>query len=141
MLKSYLTNALKQLDTLIELTNEDIALVKAAKHDELSNQEGKKHHALVSFESTKSLLNSELLKLTTESGLDLSEVLSKEEGLMLESFKVKLQELKDTNITLSSMVIALNEFYGSLFDRMFKFDNQGYTKTKPLPAAMLRVSA
>jgi hypothetical protein len=39
------------------------------------------------------------------------------------------------------MVIAINEFYGSLFDKMFKFDNQGYTKTKPLPAAMLRVSA
>jgi len=141
MLRSYLTNALKQLDTLIEMTNEDIALVKAAKHDELANAENKKRHALVSFESTKSLLNSELLKLTTESGLDMSEVLSKEESVMLGSFKEKLQELKDTNRYLSAMVIAINEFYGSLFDKMFKFDNQGYTKTKPLPAAMLRVSA
>jgi len=141
MLERYLTNAIKELDILIDLTHEDITLIKEAQHDALSEKADIKKHALVSFETTKSLLNHEILKKSKESDGGLSEVISERENMLLESFKEKLLELKKVNLEYSKFVISINEFYGTLFDRMFKFDSHGYQKTKPLPAAMLRVSA
>lgn len=141
MLERYLTNAIKELDTLITLTHEDITLIKEAQHEALSKKAEIKKHALVSFETTKSLLNHELLKKSQESEAGLSEVISEDENTLLETFKEKLLELKTINLQYSKLVISVNEFYGTLFDRMFAFDSDGYQKTRPLPAAMLRVSA
>ena len=141
MLERCLTSAIKELDILITLTQEDITLIKEAKHTELSEKADIKKHALLSFETTKSLLNHELLKKSKESDGGLSEVLNSEENTLLESFKEKLLALKTINLQYSKFVISVNEFYGTLFDRMFAFDSSGYQKTKPLPAAMLRVSA
>ncbi len=141
MLERYLTNALKELDVLIELTKEDITLIKEAQHKTLSEKATIKQHALVSFETTKSLLNHELFKKSQESDSGLENALSEQEAKLLEAFKEKLLALKTINLEYSKFVILLNEFYGTLFDRMFAFDSQGYQKTKPLPAAMLRVSA
>ncbi len=141
MLERYLHNAIKELDILITLTQEDIILIKEAKHEKMSERQSMKQHALVSFETTKSLLNHELLKLTQNNNQGLEEVLSDEQGVLLDSFKEKLIALKEINVQYSKLVIAVNEFYGTLFDSMFKFDNSGYQKTNPLPAAMLRVSA
>ncbi len=141
MLERYLKNAIKELDILITLTKEDIILIKAAEHEMLSKKAEEKKHALVSFETTKSLLNHELLKKSKESEKGLSSVISEKENILLETFKEKLLELKTINLQYSKFVISLNEFYSTLFDRMFTFDSHGYQKTKPLPAAMLRVSA
>ncbi len=141
MLERYLKNAIKELDMLITLTQEDITLIKEAQHNALSEKATIKQHALVSFETTKSLLNHELLKKSQASGAGLEDALSEQEGELLETFKEKLLALKTINLEYSKFVISLNEFYGTLFDRMFAFDSNGYQKTKPLPAAMLRVSA
>lgn len=141
MLERYLQNAIKELDTLITLTEEDIALIKEAKHEALSQKHTLKQHALVSFESTKSLLNHELLKRTQGSESSLEESISDAQNDLLALFKEKLLELKEVNLHYSRLVISVNEFYGTLFESMFQFDNQGYQRTTPLPAAMLRVSA
>ncbi len=141
MLERHLTTAIKDLDLLIDLTQEDIALIKEAKHEELSQKHTLKQQAVVAFETTKSLLNHALMKRTEDSDEALETLLSEEEGKLLECFKEKLLELKSCNQHYSKLLIAVNEFYGSLFDRMFTFDSSGYQKTKPLPAAMLRVSA
>ncbi len=141
MLERYLESAVKELDILITLTHEDITLIKEAKHESLSKKAEIKKHALVSFETTKSLLNHELLKKSKETDSGLSDALTDVENTLLETFKEKLLELKTINLQYSKLVISVNEFYGTLFDRMFTFDSNGYQKTKPLPAAMLRVSA
>ncbi len=141
MLERYLTSAIKELDVLITLTQEDITFIKAAKHDALQEKAQIKKHALLAFETTKSLLNHELLKKSQASDGGLSEALSSEENILLETFKEKLQALKTINLHYSKFVISLKEFYGTLFDRMFAFDSNGYQKTKPFPAAMLKVSA
>ena len=141
MLERYLKNAIKELDILITLTQEDIALIKEAAHETLQEKSAIKQHALRAFESTKSLLNHELLKRSQAADSGLEDALDREESELLEIFKEKLLELKQINLEYSKFVISLNEFYGTLFDKMFVFDSQGYQKTKPLPAAMLRVSA
>ncbi len=141
MLERYLNNAIKELDILIDLTQEDITLIKEANHDALQEKAASKQHALRAFESTKSLLNHELLKRSQGQEGSLEAGLSDKESQLLEDFKAKLMELKEVNLYYSKFVVSLNEFYGTLFDRMFAFDSSGYQKTKPLPAAMLRVSA
>jgi len=141
MLERYLKNAMKELDILIALIDEDIILIKEAKHERLSEKTQMKQHALVSFETTKSLLNHALLKKTQASDASLEESLNDVENRLLEEFKEKLVALKTVNMQYSKLLISVNEFYGTLFDRMFSFDSDGYQKTRPLPAAMLRVSA
>ena len=141
MLERHLTNAIKELEILITLTQEDIDLIKEANHAKLSEKHALKKHALRAFESTKSLLNHALSQRTSEGDTTLEAGLSDEENHLLDSFKTKLLELKEVNLHYSKLVISVNEFYGTLFDSMFKFDSQGYQKTNPLPAAMLQVSA
>jgi hypothetical protein len=141
MLERHLENAIKELDVLINLTQDDITLIKDAKHEALSQKSVEKKQAMVAFETTKSLLNHELLKLTQENPEGLEGALNEKEGALLELFKEKLLSLKNINRHYSKLLISVNEFYGTLLDRMFAFDSQGYQKTKPLPAAMLQVSA
>jgi len=141
MLERYLNNAIKELDVLIALTVEDIDLIKDAQHESLPEKTHRKQHALVSFETSKSLLNHELLKRTKAQEGGIEEALSSEEGVLLEMFKEKLMELKNINLEYSKLIISVREFYSTLFDKMFVFDSNGYQKTQPLPAAMLRVSA
>lgn len=141
MLERHLENAIKELDVLINLTQEDITLIKEAQHEALSQKATAKQHAMLAFETTKSLLNHELLKLSQESENGLESALDTKQSTLLEAFKEKLLELKTINLHYSKLVISVNEFYGTLFDRLFAFDSQGYQKTQPLPAAMLRVSA
>jgi len=141
MLETYLENALKELDILIALTQEDISLIKEADHASLSEKLNQKKHALTTFESTKVALNKELLSLSKESESSLEEVLTKTQSTLLEAFKIKLQTLKDVNLRYSKLLIPVNEFYGTLFNSMFAFDSNGYQRTTPMPAAMLKVSA
>ncbi len=141
MLTRHLENAIKEVGVLITLTEDDILLIKDAKHDELAQKAQEKHHAVLSFETTKSLLNHELSKLAQSNDGALDGVLSAEEEALLEAFKERLGALKSINLRYSKIVLSVNEFYSTLFNRMFAFDSQGYQKTKPLPAAMLQVSA
>ena len=139
MLEEYLQNAIVELETLISMTREDIRLVKEAAHDDLAAREAAKLHALRQFESTKNMLNQELLSLSKEG--DMQENMSPAISTLLDAFKEKLEALKSTNKELSKLVIPVNEFFSSLFQGMFHFDSNGYKTTTPKPAAMLRVSA
>ena len=141
MLKRHLENAIRELNVLIELTQEDISLIKEAKHEALQEKAREKQHAMLAFETTKSLLNHALQQQIKNSGQALDDALDSEKTDLLETFKEKLVELKTINLTYSKLVISVNEFYSTLFDRLFAFDSQGYQKTQPLPAAMLQVSA
>ncbi|RUM67507.1 MAG: hypothetical protein DSZ06_01050 [Sulfurospirillum sp.] len=140
MLAEKLQTALLKLDRLIEYTKEDIELVKASKHDEISNRVGTKERILLEFESAKTVLNSQLMEMV-ESGGDLESVLDENEQELFDAFKTKLLELKKLNRDLSAIVVVVSEFYRSLFSNIVTFDTHGYNQTKPHPAAMLRVSA
>ncbi len=141
MVKSLLQEAIKTLNRVIELTREDIALIKEMKHDALAERDLLKKSAVANFETIKSKLNASLQELTTLADAPLEEVLEQEERELLEQFKAKLLELKEVNRQCSLLVVSLNEFYTSLLSNMFKFDNNGYHKTNPLPAALMKVSA
>ncbi len=141
MLTDNLNKAIEELDCLIDFTKEDIRFAKEANHNALADRHITKERMLSRFEMTKSDLNSELLKLSNKSDGDLSKVIDTTQSGLLDEFKERLVLLKELNRDFMAIVIVVNEFYQSLFSKMFKFDTNGYNKTKPLSAAMLKVSA
>ncbi len=141
MLINLLNETNTKLDKIIKLTNEDIELIKAAKHDELAKRDILKNSAIADFENSKIKLNRTLIEISTKNGAPLEEILNDNEGILLKEFKAKLLELKEVNKQCSRLVVALNEFYTSLVSKLFTFDSSGYNKTNPLPAAIMRISA
>ena len=141
MLKNNLQQAIEQLEVLIVFTQEDITLVKEAKHDLLDQRHTQKSAMLSSFERLKSTLNNELFERSQQSDEGIEGAIDEGEKVLLEGFKLKLMELKEVNRDFASIVVVLNEFYQTLFSSMFVFETQGYNKTKPMPASVLRVSA
>jgi hypothetical protein len=139
-IKDSLTKSLKELNGLIELTKDDIALIKEAKHSELIGREQEKKRVLESFENSKYTLNKTLLELT-KNGADIEEILDEEESRLFEEFKSALVELKELNRYYLTLVVSVNEFFTSLLSKMFEFDKEGYQNTNPLPARVLKVSA
>jgi DNA-binding response OmpR family regulator len=63
MLTHYLHNAIKDIENLIELTHKDIADIKVAKHSEVFERAKIKNDLIQSFETKKSLLDNELMKM------------------------------------------------------------------------------
>jgi hypothetical protein len=96
---------------------------------------------IVSFETNKSILNDELIKLAKDSNLPLEELMGDESIDLLSQLKNNLSILKDNNRVYAKFVVRLNEFYTSLFDEIFKLDSNGYEKKTPTPANILQVSA
>jgi len=140
MLNQKIEMTLSKLDQLIDFTKEEIKIVKEAKHDLLSQRVEEKNRLLREFESAKQELNMALMSVSEDSS-SLEDCIGKKERGMLELFRDKLTELKRVNGDLAAIVIVLNEFYTTLFGKMFSFDTKGYQYSKPNPAAVLRVSA
>ncbi len=141
MLKIHLQDAIDELEKLIDFTKDDIELIKDTKHDEVTKRQKAKEQILTNFETKKTKLNQVLEELYSNSNDGLQSVLDSKDEEMLELFKIRLLELKEVNRDFMAIVVAVREFYHSLFSTMFRFDSQGYNKTNPLPEAVLKVSA
>jgi hypothetical protein len=141
MIDIVLKNATEDILKLIELTKKDIEDIKLADHKKIAQRVDEKNHMIVSFETNKSILNDELIKLAKDSNLPLEELMGDESIDLLSQLKNNLSILKDNNRVYAKFVVRLNEFYTSLFDEIFKLDSNGYEKKTPTPANILQVSA
>jgi hypothetical protein len=141
MIDIVLKNATEDILKLIELTKKDIEDIKLADHKKIAQRVDEKNHMIVSFETNKSILNDELIKLAKDSDLPLEELMGDESIDLLSQLKNNLSILKDNNRVYAKFVVRLNEFYTSLFDEIFKLDSNGYEKKTPTPANILQVSA
>ncbi len=140
MLSNYLKDAICDIDRLVQITKQDIQNIKEAKHDEVFSSTKEKNDLIVSFGAKKALLDNELVLLVKEHpGKELSEIISKEDGELLENMKVSLQELHTLNKKYAKFVVAVSEFYNSLVDSIFPGEASGYSKTTAKPATFLKV--
>ncbi len=98
MLEIHLQNAINELNKLIELTHEDIALVKKAEHKKLTDNINQKNHLMLSFENQKALLNQSLLKLVEFDERGLEDILNHHQHEIMDNFKDKIREQKKKNI-------------------------------------------
>ena len=139
MIQIYIKNAIKDIEQLTLLTQQDLEDIQKSNHDEIGKRVQKKNHLTISFETNKSLLNDELAKQVKNSTLE--DVLTPHDKEYLEELKSKLSVLKNKNKEYAKYVVKINEFYTSLFDEMFRLDRDGYKVSQAKPASVFAVSA
>jgi Tfp pilus assembly pilus retraction ATPase PilT len=87
-------------------------------------------------------LDNELIKLiNANKGKELSELLSDEEHDGLNTMKEALATLHKHNKEYAKFVVTISEFYNSLLESMFPREMDGYHKSTPKPASLLKVRA
>ncbi len=141
MINHYLKSSIKNIEDLITFTLNDIEDIKQANNDAIYQRTKIKDEIIEIFESQKSLLDNELVKLMKKNdNKELSELLSDSEQENLEILKIKLQELHRVNKEYAKLVVVVNEFYTSLFDKIFPTEMENYKKINPKSFSLLQVS-
>ncbi|WXG20176.1 flagellar biosynthesis protein FlgN [Campylobacter concisus] len=115
MIKKLLDEAIGELDELINLTMQDIANIKEAKHSSVDESVKKKNALVRAFEDTKRALDKELLRVSKESGTTtLASVLDDEVKSKLVLMRSKLEILHKVNKEYARHVVVVKEFFDSL---------------------------
>lgn len=142
MIPHYLNSVVKNIDDLIRLTKDDIEDIKNAKNESIYNRTKIKDEIIAIFENNKALLDNELVKLIENAQeKELSDILSEEEKQTLDLLKLRLKELQKLNKEYAKFVVVVNEFYSSLFDRIFPTEMDDYKKINPRSFSLLKVTA
>lgn len=140
MLKRYLDEAMGVLDELIAQTTEDIEKIKLADHSKVDDSVRRKNELVRKFESVKSLLDKELLRVSKENGgANLSSILDDEVKSSLALMRSKLEELYSKNKEYAKYVVGVKEFFDSLLKNMFKGEQDGgYDKNGLRPESLFK---
>ena len=140
MLKRYLDEAMGVLDELIAQTKEDIEKIKLADHSKVDDSVRRKNELVKKFESVKSLLDKELLRVSKENGgANLSSILDDEVKSSLALMRSKLEELYSKNKEYAKYVVGVKEFFDSLLKNMFKGEQDGgYDKNGLRPESLFK---
>ena len=140
MLKRYLDEAMGVLDELIAQTTEDIEKIKLADHSKVDDSVRRKNELVKKFESVKSLLDKELLRVSKENGgANLSSILNDEVKSSLALMRSKLEELYSKNKEYAKYVVGVKEFFDSLLKNMFKGEQDGgYDKNGLRPESLFK---
>lgn len=140
MLKRYLDEAMGVLDELIAQTTEDIEKIKLADHSKVDDSVRRKNELVKKFESVKSLLDKELLRVSKENGgVNLSSILDDEVKSSLTLMRSKLEELYSKNKEYAKYVVGVKEFFDSLLKNMFKGEQDGgYDKNGLRPESLFK---
>ena len=140
MLKKYLDEAMGVLDELIAQTTEDIEKIKLADHTKVDDSVKRKNELVKKFESVKSLLDKELLRVSRENGgANLSSILDDEVKSSLALMRSKLEELYSKNKEYAKYVVGVKEFFDSLLKNMFKGEQDGgYDKNGLRPESLFK---
>lgn len=142
MLSYQLQSAIKDLETLISLSEEDIFDIREAKHNPQFERLAIKEEKIKSFEHKKAMIDREISKLmTAEPTKPLSELLDNEQHQQLDSLKMHLSQLREVNQHYAKMVLSVGSFYNTLLERVVPTQMQGYQKVASREAAFLEVRA
>ena len=127
MIKKLLDEAIGELDELINLTMQDIANIKEAKHSSVDESVKKKNALVRACEDTKRALDKELLRVSKESGTTtLANVLDDEVKSKLVLMRSKLEILHKVNKEYARHVVVVKEFFDSLSKKVFGTQTNEY---------------
>lgn len=142
MLSYQLQSAIKELEVLITLSEEDIADIKEAKHNPQFERLAIKEEKIKSFEHKKAMIDREISKLmTAEPSKALSELLDHEQHQQLDLLKQNLSKLREVNQRYAKMVLSVGAFYNTLLERVVPTHMDGYQKVASSDASFLEVRA
>lgn len=132
MLLQHLQKAISDLDKLIILTKDDMADIAIANNEAIFARNEEKKTLIKSFETNKSLLESQMRELMNNNpNTPMSELLDSQVDKGLERLKSTLKALKDINTSYAESVFAVSEFYTSLLKTLVPYENHDYTASKP----------
>lgn len=140
MLSYHLTNALKDLRELIEITESDIKDIKEAKHNPQFDRLTLKEEKLKSFETNKTLIDGAILSLMTlNPDKDLPDLLDEEQHMMLSDLKVELANLHDVNKRYAKFVLTVSNLYNTFLEKLVPTEMQGYNKVATKSSKIIEV--
>ena len=142
MLGHYLTKALEDLEQLITMTHDDIEDIKLANHESIFSRAKLKEEFITTFQTKKTLIDSEISKLMQAYPDEaLEHLLEKEQLEQLSSLKTQLNTLKEQNRRYARLVLSVSEFFNSLLEKMVPVEMHGYQKVTPKHRSILEVRA
>lgn len=142
MLSYQLQSAIKELNDLILLTQEDIEDIKEARHTPQFDRLSLKEEKIKSFEHKKAMIDHEISKLmTAEPAKALSDLLDNDQQQHLELLKEKLNSLREVNQKYAKMVLSVGSFYNMLLEKIVPTQMQGYRSVASKEASFLEVRA
>ncbi len=142
MLDDYLDKAIGDLDRLIDLTRHDIEDIKRANHPAMFQRIETKESTMQSFETYKSLIDRTIARRAeAHPDSDLEALLSPGSRERLDRMREKLEELHALNRRFARLVIAVGEFYDSLFSQIVPTESDGYHKKSAKAASLIEVRA
>ncbi|MEW5832311.1 MAG: hypothetical protein AB1763_05690 [Campylobacterota bacterium] len=142
MLSYQLKSAIKELEALIALSEEDIADIKEAKHNTQFERLAIKEEKIKSFENKKAMIDREISKLmTAQPSKALFELLDDEQHQLLDLLKENLAKLREVNHRYAKMVLSVGAFYNTLLERVVPTQMDGYQKVASADASFLEVRA
>lgn len=127
MIAHHITNAIDILSQLNNTIKQDIQNIKIANHSNLDKSIEIKNTLLRQFETEKSKLDLELVKVVSEkSGTELANILTDNEKAKLGELKDALSDLQKNNKEYSRYVVIIKEYYDSLSKKLFGTVGEGY---------------
>lgn len=140
MLSYHLKSALNDLRDLIEITKEDMADIKEAKHDLQFDRLSLKDEKIKSFETKKAMIDYEISTLmTAQPEKELPELLNEEQHQMLSELKEQLTALRDVNKQYAKLVLSVSNLYNSFLEKLVPTEMQGYNKVASKNPSILEV--
>lgn len=140
MLSFQLQSAIKELDTLIALSLEDIKNIKQAEHNPQFDRLSIKEEKIKSFGHKKAMIDYEIGKLMTNDPLKpLSELLDNDQHQQLEIFKERLGRLRLVNQQYAKMVLSVGAFFNTLLEKVLPTQMNGYKRSPSRETSFLEV--
>lgn len=142
MLSHHLKGAVKDLDDLIHISEQDIADIKEAKHESQFDRSRLKDEKLNSFENKKAMIDYEISKLmTAQPDKGMAELLDEHEHTQLQAMKNALNTLREVNKRYAKMVLGVSTFYNALLERVLPTEMDGYEVKASQEASFIQVRA
>jgi len=140
MLSHHLQNALEDLRSLIEITEEDINDIKEASHDPQFERLSLKEEKLKAFETKKAMIDHEISHLMTSNPQTaLPDLLNEQQHKLLEEFKSELSRLHEVNKKYAKLVLVVSNLYNEFLERLVPTEMQGYKKVASKDSTIMEV--
>jgi len=140
MLSHHLQSALKDLRSLIAITESDINDIKDAKNDAQFERISLKEEMLKSFENKKAMIDHEISSLMTQNPQkDLPELLTEDQHGYLGELKEELSKLREVNKHYAKLVLVVSNLYNNFLERLVPTEMDGYEKRASKAPAILEV--
>lgn len=142
MLHKFLSDAVSDLEYLIEISNLDIKDIKEANHEAIFSRLESKNNTIFSFEKNKDLARDEMLKLSKENpSKNIEELLDSQTITLIDTMRDGLKTLRDLNRNYAKSVVAVYEFYNSLLESIMPSQRDGYSNKSYSKVDLLHIEA